>query len=69
MCTHAPAHVQWAKFIVANAVGFVVNRGAFFLLVALSPPVAQHPVIGIAAGSPPGWFSIIFFQNVSSSDR
>jgi len=51
---HAAAHVQWAKFIVANAVGFVVNRGAFFLLVALSPLVVKHPVIGIAAGSAAG---------------
>ena len=51
---HAAAHVQWVKFLIANAVGFVVNRGTFFLLVALSPLVVKHPVIGIAAGSAAG---------------
>ena len=50
----AAAHVQWVKFLIANAVGFVVNRGTFFLLVALSPLVVKHPVIGIAAGSAAG---------------
>ena len=47
---HAPAHVQLTKFLVTNALGFVFNRGTFFLLVALSPLVALYPVIGIAAG-------------------
>ncbi|SHF29038.1 GtrA family protein [Acidocella aminolytica] len=51
---HAAAHVQWAKFIAANAIGFVFNRGTFFLLVAFSPLVVKHPVIGIAAGSAAG---------------
>lgn len=48
---HAAAHVQWAKFLIANIVGFVINRGIFFLLVAFCPLVVRHPVIGIAAGS------------------
>ena len=47
---HAPAHVQWTKFLATNALGFVFNRGTFFLLITLSPMVAAHPVIGIAAG-------------------
>lgn len=47
---HASVHVQWTKFLVANALGFVFNRGIFFLLIALSPLVAAHPVIGITAG-------------------
>jgi putative flippase GtrA len=51
---HEAAHVQWAKFVVANAIGFVVNRGTFFLLVAFCPLVVAHPVIGIAAGSAAG---------------
>ena len=48
---HAVAHVQWVKFLAANAIGFGFNRGTFFLLVAFSPLVVAHPVIGIAAGS------------------
>lgn len=59
---HAAAHVQWAKFLVANAVGFVVNRGTFFLLVAFAPLVVRHPVIGIAAGSGAG---LIFNYSLS----
>lgn len=48
---HGAAHVQWAKFIVANAFGFVFNRGTFFCLIAFVPMVVAHPVLGIAAGS------------------
>lgn len=44
------AHVQWMKFLVANTLGFVFNRGTFFLLIAFMPLVATYPVIGIAAG-------------------
>lgn len=48
---HAPAHIQWAKFLATNALGFVFNRGAFFLLIATSSFVVAHPVVGIAAGA------------------
>lgn len=48
---HAPAHVQWTKFLASNSLGFVFNRGTFFLLITLSPMVAAHPIIGIASGS------------------
>lgn len=47
---HARAHVQWVKFIGANVVGFVFNRGTFFLLIAFVPLVVAHPVLGIVAG-------------------
>lgn len=46
----AAASVQWVKFIGANAIGFVFNRGTFFLLVGFVPLVVTYPVIGIAAG-------------------
>lgn len=48
---HAPAHVQWAKFLMTNALGFIFNRGTFFLLIGFFPLVAAHPILGIAAGS------------------
>ena len=48
---HGAAHVQWAKFVGANALGFVFNRGTFFLLVAFAPVVVKHPILGIAAGT------------------
>lgn len=41
---------QWAMFVAANGVGFVLNRGTFFLLVALVPVCATHPVLAIVPG-------------------
>ncbi|MGE0225270.1 MAG: GtrA family protein [Acetobacteraceae bacterium] len=46
-----PAHRQWARFLVANALGFVLNRGTYALLVTFSPLAARHPVIAVAAGA------------------
>jgi putative flippase GtrA len=48
---------QWALFVAANGVGFVLNRGTFFLLVLLVPICAQHPVIAILAGVGAGLFA------------
>ncbi|EKM99217.1 putative GtrA family protein [Acidocella sp. MX-AZ02] len=48
---HAPLHLQWAKFLIANSIGFVANRGVFFFLVASSGVVVAYPIIGVAAGS------------------
>jgi putative flippase GtrA len=46
-----PAHREWARFLGANALGFVLNRGAYFGLVTVSQLCADHPVIAVAAGS------------------
>ncbi len=55
---HAAPHVQWAKFMTANAIGFVFNRGTYFTLVSKSFSIAAktdifhtQPVLAIAAGS------------------
>jgi putative flippase GtrA len=55
---HSAPHLQWARFISANAVGFVFNRGVYFLLVsnyfsaAAKTDIFQaQPVLAIAAGS------------------
>ena len=42
---------QWALFVVLNLVGFAFNYGTYAALVATVALVAQHPVIGVAAGS------------------
>jgi len=47
---------QWLAFLTANGVGFVLNRGSFFLLVALSPLCARNPVLPIFAGTLAGMF-------------
>jgi putative flippase GtrA len=41
---------QWAMFIAANGLGFVLNRGTFLLLVAFVPLCAEQPVFAVAAG-------------------
>jgi putative flippase GtrA len=47
----ARAHAQWARFIAANSLGFLLNRGLYFILVSVSPLCARNPVIAVAAGS------------------
>lgn len=48
------AHRQWAKFMVANLLGFALNRGTFGLLVTLLPVAAAQPIIATAAGAVAG---------------
>jgi hypothetical protein len=42
---------QWAVFVAINLVGFAFNYGTYAAMVAGLPFVAQHPVIGVAAGA------------------
>ncbi len=48
---------QWALFVAANGVGFVLNRGTFAALVTLVPVCAQYPIIAILAGVGAGMFA------------
>lgn len=48
---HDAAHIQWLRFLLANLVGFILNRGTFFILIAASPFIYANPVIAVAAGS------------------
>ena len=48
---HAAPHVQWVRFLIANSVGFVFNRGTFFALISLSTLCHNQPVFPIIAGS------------------
>ena len=50
-------HRQWAMFLAANSLGFVLNRGAYFILVTVSVLCATNPVIAVAAGSITGMFA------------
>jgi putative flippase GtrA len=51
-----PIHHQWARFLVANALGFVLNRGTYAALVTFVPLCASEPVYAIAAGGLAGMF-------------
>jgi putative flippase GtrA len=42
---------EWARFMLSQLLGASINLGVYALLVRTSPLVAQHPVIGVAAGS------------------
>jgi putative flippase GtrA len=52
-----PAHRQWALFMAANLIGFVLNRGTYAALVTFVPVAAAQPVIAIAAGVAAGLFA------------
>jgi len=45
---------EWGRFLVANAVGGLVNYVTYAVLVTLHATVAAHPVIGVAVGSVAG---------------
>lgn len=52
-----PVHRQWAMFVAVNLVGFALNYGTYAALVATTPLVAAHPILGVAAGSIAGMFT------------
>lgn len=49
-------HRQWVRFLAANSIGFVLNRGTYALLVTFMPLAAAEPVIAIGAGAIAGMF-------------
>jgi putative flippase GtrA len=51
-----PIHRQWARFLAANALGFVLNRGTYVLLVTFVALCAAQPVFATFAGAVAGMF-------------
>jgi putative flippase GtrA len=51
-----PAHRQWATYLAANLLGFVLNRGTYAVLVTVSAACADEPVLAVAAGAIAGMF-------------
>jgi len=49
-------HRQWALYLAANGLGFVFNRGTFFILVTVSELCRLYPVLAIAGGVAMGMF-------------
>ncbi len=43
-----PAHRQWARFLIVNLGGFVLNRGTYAALVTFVPLCAAEPVYAVA---------------------
>ncbi|MDP9128695.1 MAG: GtrA family protein [Pseudomonadota bacterium] len=55
-----PAHHEWARFLAVCAGGFVLNRGAYALLIANVPLAYAYPVLGLVAGTAAGMFFNFF---------
>ena len=51
-----PVHRQWARFLVVNLGGFILNRGTYALLVTFIQLCADQPVYAVAAGAIAGMF-------------
>lgn len=51
-----PVHQQWLSFLAVNLLGFVLNRGTYFVLVTISARCAEQPVLAVAAGAIAGMF-------------
>lgn len=51
-----PVHQQWARFLMVNLGGFVLNRGTYAILVTFVPLCAAQPVYAVGAGAIVGMF-------------
>ena len=47
---------QWMLFLAANGLGFILNRGAYFTLITISPLCVEYPVLAILGGVAAGVF-------------
>jgi putative flippase GtrA len=59
---HDAMHLQLMRFLVANAVGFVLNRGTYMALIYTQPLFRAHLVLAIAAGAGAGMFVNFFLS-------
>lgn len=48
---HDTLRKQWLRFMLINSVGFVFNRGSFFVLISMSNLFYSEPVLAIVIGS------------------
>ena len=54
------ASAQWARFFMACAIGLVLNRGTYSLMIAAFPLVYQYPVLGLLGGTAAAMFFNFF---------
>lgn len=59
---HAAMHRQLVMFLIANAVGFVLNRGTYIALIATQPLFREYLVLPVAAGACAGMFVNFFLS-------
>lgn len=51
MGAHEHPILQWLRFLSANSVGFMLNRGTVYTLFYAFPLCIHHPILALAAGS------------------
>jgi putative flippase GtrA len=59
---HDAMHRQLVRFLITNAVGFVLNRGTYFALIATQPLFRHHLILAIACGAAAGMFVNFFLS-------
>ncbi len=59
---HDAMHRQLVMFLVANGIGFVLNRGTYSLLIYTQPLFRAHLILAIAAGAGAGMFVNFFLS-------
>ena len=59
---HDAMHRQLVKFLIANCIGFVLNRGTYSLLIYTQPLFRAHLVLAIGAGACAGMFVNFFLS-------
>lgn len=57
-----PAHHQFLRYALVNAVGFVLNRGAYALMVTYIAAAAAEPILATGAGAIAGMFANFFLS-------
>jgi putative flippase GtrA len=60
--SHDAMHRQLVKFLIANAFGFVLNRGTYFGLLYFVPICRVYLVLPVAAGGIAGMFINFFLS-------
>jgi putative flippase GtrA len=53
---------EWSMFVAANLMGFALNAGVYWTLVAVSPLCAAIPLIPLLAGTLVGMFANFFLS-------
>lgn len=49
--------LQWLRFLLANSLGFLLNRGTVYTLFYTVPLCVTYPILALAAGSLAGMFA------------
>lgn len=60
--THDQAHRQLVRFLIANMIGFVLNRGTYFSLLYFVPICRVYLILPVAAGGVAGMFINFFLS-------